>query len=64
MTIQSAKAIYSRLIADEQFERQLERAVSYEERYQILQTAGFTCTSVELNIAKNQLLQSRCTACK
>lgn len=53
MTIQSAKAIYSRLIADKQFERQLERAVSYEERYHILQTAGFTCTSVELNIAKN-----------
>ena len=58
MSIQSAKALYSRLLADEEFRRQLERATSYEQRCRILQAAGFSCTPAELNIAKHELLQS------
>ena len=57
MSIQSARALYSRLIADDQFKRKLEQAANYEECYQILQIAGFACTS-ELNIARNQLWRS------
>ena len=58
MSIKHAKALYSRLIADENFRQKIEQAFSYEERYQILQDAGFACTSLELKIAKNELLQS------
>lgn len=58
MSIKNAKVLYSRLLADENFRKQLEQAFSYEERYRILQSAGFTCTSLELKIAKNELLQS------
>jgi predicted ribosomally synthesized peptide with nif11-like leader len=58
MSIQSAIALYSRLIADDQFKRKLEQAANYDECYQILQVAGFTCTSAELNIAKNQFWRS------
>lgn len=58
MSIQNAKALYSRLLADEEFRKQLEQAASYQERYHILKAAGFSCTQVELNIAKNELLQS------
>ena len=58
MSIQSAKALYSRLLSDEAFRRQLEQAVSHQQRYEILQAAGFSCTPAELQIAKNELLQS------
>lgn len=58
MSIQSAKALYSRLLADEKFRKQLEQAANYQRRYQILQAAGFSCTHTELKIAKNELLNS------
>jgi predicted ribosomally synthesized peptide with nif11-like leader len=58
MSIQNAKALYSRLLADEEFKQQLEQAASYQQRHQILQAAGFSCTPAELNIAKRELLQS------
>lgn len=58
MSIQNAKALYCRLLADEEFRKQLEQAASYLQRYQILKAAGFSCTQAELNIAKNELLQS------
>ena len=58
MEIQSAKAIYSRLIADEQFERQLKQAASHEECFRALKIGGFACTSDNLDIAKNQSLSS------
>ncbi len=32
--------------------------MSYQERYDILQAAGFSCTPAELQIAKNELLES------
>ena len=59
MTIQSAKALYSRLIADEQFKKQLKQAASDEKLCQVLKMAGFACTSTNLNIARNQLLKSK-----
>jgi predicted ribosomally synthesized peptide with nif11-like leader len=58
MSIQNAKALYTRLLADEKFRKQLEQAVNYQERYDILQAAGFSCTPIELKIAKNELLRS------
>lgn len=56
MTIQSAKALYSKLIADEQFKKQLEQAASDEKLRQVLKMAGFACTLTNLNIGRNQLL--------
>jgi predicted ribosomally synthesized peptide with nif11-like leader len=58
MSIQNAKALYSRLLADEEFKQQLEQAASHQQRHQILQAAGFSCTPAELDIAKRELLQS------
>lgn len=58
MSIKSAKALYTRLLADKKFRKQLEQAVSYQQRYDILRAAGFSCTQTELKIAKNELLQS------
>lgn len=58
MSIQNAKALYTRLLADTEFRKQLEQAASYRERYDILQAAGFACTPTELKIAKNELLRS------
>ena len=58
MSIQSAKALYTRLLADEDFRQQLEQAASDQQRYDILQAAGFACTPAELKIAKQELLQS------
>ena len=58
MSIQSAKALYTRLLADKQFRRELERAFNYQQRHDILQAAGFSCTPTELKIAKNELLES------
>ncbi len=58
MSIQNAKALYTRLLADEEFRKQLEQAVNYQERYDILQAAGFSCTPTELKIAKHELLRS------
>ena len=58
MSIQNAKALYSRLLIDEKFRKQLEGAACDRDRAQILQDAGFSCTQVELKIAKNELLHS------
>ncbi|MEM7592237.1 MAG: Nif11-like leader peptide family natural product precursor [Cyanobacteria bacterium P01_A01_bin.83] len=57
MSIKNAKALYTKLLADEEFRRKLEGASSYLQRVQILQSAGFSCTPTELNIAKNEMLQ-------
>lgn len=57
MSIQNAKALYTRLLSDKEFRSKLERTTSYLQRVQILQSAGFSCTPTELNIAKNEMLQ-------
>ncbi|MCW5315513.1 Nif11-like leader peptide family natural product precursor [Nostoc sp. KVJ3] len=61
MSIQSAKALYTRLLVDEEFRTQLEQAASQEERGQILQNTGFYYTPDELKIAKAELLESAAT---
>jgi predicted ribosomally synthesized peptide with nif11-like leader len=61
MSIQSAKALYTRLLVDEEFRTQLEQVASQEERGQILQTSGFDYTPDELKIAKAELLESAVT---
>ncbi len=58
MSIQSARALYTKLLVDEEFRQQLEQVTSYQQRYDILQAAGFVCTLAELKLAKNELLQS------
>ena len=58
MSIQNARALYTKLLVDEEFRKQLEQAASYQKRYGILETAGFSCTPAELKLAKNELLQS------
>ncbi len=40
MSIQSAKALYTKLLVDKKFRRQLERAATYQQRDRILQIAG------------------------
>ena len=54
MSIQNGKLLYCRLLTDDKFRNQIEQAVNFEERYQILQDAGFSCTKLELKIAKNE----------
>jgi predicted ribosomally synthesized peptide with nif11-like leader len=51
MSTESAKALYSRLITDEGFRAQLEKAVNDEERQQILQAAGYEFTPEEWKAA-------------
>ena len=58
MSIQDAKALYTKLLADSSFRKKLERTSNSQQRYQILKEAGFSCTFQELKIAKNKLLQS------
>lgn len=59
MSIESAKAFYSQMTADEAFRSQLEQAVSKEERQQILQAAGYDFTSEEWQAAIEQIQDSK-----
>jgi predicted ribosomally synthesized peptide with nif11-like leader len=47
MSIESAKALYSRMTTDEAFRAQLEQAANKEERNQVLQAAGYNFTPEE-----------------
>ena len=47
MSIDSAKAFYSRMTTDEAFRNQLEQLASKQERKQIMQTAGYDFTPEE-----------------
>lgn len=54
MSIESAKAFYSRMTTDQAFRTQLEQAGTREERLQILQDSGYDFTSKEWEAAKAQ----------
>lgn len=58
MSIESAKAFYSRMTTDETFRSQLEQAVSKEERQQILQAAGYDFTPEDWKAATAQIQAS------
>jgi predicted ribosomally synthesized peptide with nif11-like leader len=58
MSIESAKASYSRLTVDETFRTQLEQTVSDEERRRILQAAGYEFTREEWETTTAQLQAS------
>lgn len=58
MSIASAKALYHRLIADETFLSQFERAASQEERIQMLQAAGYEFTLEEWKAAVAEIQAS------
>ncbi|WP_202947543.1 Nif11-like leader peptide family natural product precursor [Nostoc punctiforme] len=58
MSIQSAKALYTKLLVDEEFRTKLEQTANQQERRQILQAGGFDYTPDELNLAKAELLES------
>ncbi|MBC6430120.1 Nif11-like leader peptide family natural product precursor [Nostoc sp. HG1] len=58
MSIESAKAFYSRMTTDETFRSQLEQATSIEERQQILQAAGYEFTSEEWEATKAEFQAS------
>ena len=58
MSVLNGKKLYCRLLTDDKFRNQIEQTINDQERYQILQEAGFSCTELELKIAKNEFLQS------
>ena len=58
MSIESAKAFYSRMTTDEAFRSQLEQAASGEERTSILQAAGYDFTPEEWQAATTQIQDS------
>ena len=62
MSIESAKAFYSRMTTDETFRSQLEQATSIEERQQILQAAGYEFTSEEWEAAKAEFETSNASS--
>jgi predicted ribosomally synthesized peptide with nif11-like leader len=55
MSIESARAFYSRMTTDEAFRTQLEQAASKEERQQILQVAGYDFTPEEWQIVTAEI---------
>lgn len=59
MSIESAKAFYSRMTTDEAFRTQLEQAASKEKRQQIIQAAGYEFTSEEWQAATAQIHESK-----
>lgn len=61
MSIESAKAFYSRMTTDQAFRTQLEQAASGEERKQILQAAGYEFTQEEW-VATTAQIQSSTSA--
>ena len=58
MSIESAKAFYSRMTTDEAFRTQLEQAASKEERQQIMQAAGYDFTPEQWEAATAQVQDS------
>lgn len=58
MSIESAKAFYSRMTTDQAFRTQLEQASTGEERQQILQAAGYDFTPEDWEAAKTQIQAS------
>jgi predicted ribosomally synthesized peptide with nif11-like leader len=58
MSIESAKALYNRLLNDEEFRTQIDGIEGEEERRQFLYTAGYEYTPEELEAAKTELLES------
>ena len=58
MSIESAKAFYSRMTTDQTFRTQLEQAGTREERQQILQAAGYDFTSEDWEAVKAQFQAS------
>ncbi|MEH1770599.1 Nif11-like leader peptide family natural product precursor [Nostoc sp.] len=61
MSIESAKALYTKLLVDEEFRAELEEAATKHQRCEILQAAGFDYTPDELKVAKTELLESAAT---
>ncbi|MEH1992178.1 Nif11-like leader peptide family natural product precursor [Nostoc sp.] len=59
MSIESAKAFYSKMTTDETFRSQLEQAASKEERQQIIQAAGYNFTPEEWQAATAQIQESK-----
>ena len=55
MSIESAKAFYSRITTDNAFRTQFEQAATSEERQQIIQAAGYDFTSEEWEAAKAEI---------
>ncbi|MEH1992179.1 Nif11-like leader peptide family natural product precursor [Nostoc sp.] len=55
MSVESAKAFYSRIITDNAFQTQLGQATTNEERQQIMQAAGYEFTPEEWEAAKAQI---------
>ncbi len=55
MSIESAKAFYSRMTTDAKFRTQLEQVATGEERQQIMQAAGYEFTPEEWEAAKAQI---------
>jgi predicted ribosomally synthesized peptide with nif11-like leader len=58
MSIENAKAFYSRITTDEAFRTQLEQAASVEERQQILQASGYEFTPADWEAVKAQFQAS------
>lgn len=58
MSIESAKALYSKLTKDEAFLSQFEQTTSQEERLQMLQAAGYEFTLEEWKAALAEIYAS------
>ncbi len=58
MSIESAKAFYSRMTTDEAFRFQLQNAPSDDERRAIMQAGGYNFTPEEWEAATKQILES------
>lgn len=61
MSIESAKAFYSKMTTDEAFRTQLEMATTKEKRQQILQAVGYKFTQEEWQTAIAQIQDSNST---
>lgn len=61
MSVESAKAFYSRMTKDEAFRTQLEQAASKEERQQILQAGGYEFTQEEWEAVTAEIQASNST---
>lgn len=58
MSLESARAFYSRMVEDEAFRTQLEQASSNEERQQTMHTAGYEFTSEEWRTVMSEIQES------
>ncbi len=62
MSIDSAKAFYSKVNTDAAFRAELEQATSKEERRQIIQAAGYEFTQEDWSAATAQIQESKSPA--